>query len=330
MIYKKFISIILFSTSLVFFSQESYNCKEFKKGKTQKVDLTFSSITDYKVTKAIANYYRGLKWTYTNNVLSRSKKGVPTLQSGSVKLSRPIAQSNLVLKHFPKSYMNDVKACYKVYRGAFGQRSKPPRNMTKALSEFIAKDNRYFEKITKNCDRATVALMKWNSKVAALTKDMRTYCANQAATATVKNTSTQSNKSPITLTNNKSPSTKPSSKKASTNSSSNSVASTSNNAKPATKKISYKKAKSKVKASKIYPKGNFTPLPSAGASEMQIRQYQQNMKRQWNALNQSERRLSQLFENVFWKNHKAEQAKQERKERTEAKKAKSFHCIILK
>ncbi|MAD98259.1 MAG: hypothetical protein CMB99_13110 [Flavobacteriaceae bacterium] len=292
---KSLISITCFFLSIFSITaqtQESFVCKEFKSGKTDAVDITYRSYSDIAMVQHLTDYYTGLRWEEKQEngvtVLKRTKKYFPRAGSKKVILKRPVATTSLIQKHFPKSYMQNLGKCYKTYRTAYNQRSKPPRTMTKAYQSFIEKDNRYFQKIARDCSDASNALKQWETRSAALLRDMRAHCINETKKKGSKKSSTRNK-----------------------------------NSFNSTKKISYKKAKSSVKPSKIYPKGNFTPI-QANATQQQIQQYQQNIKRQWNALNQSERRLSQLFENVFWKDYREEQAKEEQKAKKEARVAKSF------
>ncbi len=282
-------------------------------------NISYNYYTDVAMAQHLADYYGSLRWEYKEvngvKVLKRNKNGFPRTGSNNVKLKRPAATTALIQKHFPKSYMASLNKCAKSSRNAYSQRPRPPALMTKAIQTFIEKDNRYFQKIAQNCSEAANALRQWSKKVNALSNDMRNHCANEAKII-ASNNSSKGGSSTIKLTNNRSSST--GKKSTSKNGSSTNTSSTTS-----AKKISYKKAKSKVKPSKIYPKGTFTPIPT-DANQRQIQQYQQNMQRQWNALNQSERRLSKLFENIFWKDFKAQQAKEDRKARREVRAAKSF------
>lgn len=289
-------------------------CSRFKRGNTRGGPFEDQHrIKDVILAQRYATYYDQLRWiTIMKGGEMSIELDKPDKPIGEdIRLERiPVSTGEILYKYFPDEYLKNCEKCTKLLNG-FGF---VPLDKSK-YDEFRIKQNKLFAKKALDCSIAAKALNEWNIRIEQLKGEMKAYCANQSA---AKQTTSQANSSTSGNSQLKL-STSSSSSNTNSGASANTANANSSGGTPAEKPISYSKSKSSVQSSRL--QGSATAAGSGSAYENQVRQQIRNQQQTWNSFNKSERRISQAFENLFWKDFEKEQAKEERREREEMRRA---------
>ena len=97
---------------------QNFPCDRFNKGETQDIN-TFGAIVDQSKIEALISFYSGLRWQVSDvggtKTITLLNNNPPKTGPSSTKFSRPVATTDLIKKHFPKSFYDDFRACQGTY-----------------------------------------------------------------------------------------------------------------------------------------------------------------------------------------------------------------------
>ena len=284
-------------------------CSRFERSVNAKAEFQSADVVrDSDLALAWAFYFEGLKWETVHNgssttlKLNETVKKPSSLQSNgsqhAMDLAVPPAPPEIKNKYLSSDFLKECQQCMPSityeYRSAFTPREEFKQDA------FVRDKYEKYADIALKCRGAARALLDYKRRRDGLIKEMQAYCANQNKSNTTSSSSaSSSSSSSITLSSG-----------------------TSSSNKKATP-TSYKKAKATVQTSKVKETANKNKAASSQAYAEHIRQTARSLQGQWNAMNETDRKVTEMFDNVFWKGFREEQIREERKARNALSREKS-------
>lgn len=284
-------------------------CSRFERSISAKTFQAAGVVRDSNLALEWAEYFQGLEWQKVqvgNSVHIKLNETVekPNSESSSgskhgLDLEVPPAPPEIKNKYISPSYAKECLQCSP--RITYDNRSAfAPIEEAKQGVYIRDKYDKYNDMALK-CRAAARALLNYKRRRDGLIKEMQAYCANQNKSTNTSNSSTgsSSSSSSITLSSG-----------------------TSNSRKKATP-TSNTKAKATVQSSKVKETANKNKAASSQAYAEHMHQTAISLQGQWNTMNEMDRKVTKMFDNVFWKGFREEQIREEREARNALSREKS-------